>query len=67
MHELQQLLGMQGRPAQSLAAAFVSLGLLEYKDSKFSNSAHASAFLVKQKPCYMGGFIRMVDERVYKT
>ena len=67
MLELQQLLGMQERPAQSFATALVSLGLLEYKGSKFSNSPHASAFLVKQKPSYMGGFIRMVDERVYKA
>lgn len=65
--ELQQLLGMEERPAQSFAAALVSLGLLEHKAGRFSNSAHASAFLVRQKPGYMGGFIRMVDERVYRA
>lgn len=65
MQELQQLLGMEARPAQSFVAALASIGLLEAKDGRFSNSAHASAFLVKQSPGYMGGFVKMTSARLY--
>lgn len=65
-NELQKLLGMEPRPAEVFASALVSLGLLEAKDGKFSNSPMAGAFLAKQGPSYMGDFVRMMDERLYK-
>jgi 2-polyprenyl-3-methyl-5-hydroxy-6-metoxy-1,4-benzoquinol methylase len=65
--ELQKLLGMEDRPAQVFASALVSVGLLEARNGRFSNSQIAATFLSQKSPAYMGGFVRMVDERLYKA
>jgi predicted O-methyltransferase YrrM len=65
--ELQQLLALESRPAQVFASALVSIGLLEAKNGRFSNSQVAATFLSKKSPAYMGGFVRMCDERLYKA
>jgi hypothetical protein len=67
MQEFEQLLQLQSRPAQVFASALVSIGLLEVKNGKFSNSPVAATFLSKQSPAYMGDFVRMCDERLYKA
>jgi predicted O-methyltransferase YrrM len=67
VQEFQQLLGIQSRPAQVFASALASIGLLEAKNGKFSNSQVAAAFLSQKSPAYMGGFVRMCDERLYKA
>jgi len=64
--ELQQLLALESRPAQVFASALVSIGLLDSKNGKFSNSQISATFLSKKSPAYMGGFVRMCDERLYK-
>jgi hypothetical protein len=64
--ELQQMLKLESRPAQVFASALASVGLLEAKNGRFSNSQIAAAFLSKKSPAYMGGFVCMVDERLYK-
>ena len=66
MKELQQMLEMESRPAEIFASALLSLGLIEQKDGRLSNSAVASAFLNKNNPGYMGDIVRMFDERLYK-
>ncbi len=65
--EFQQLLGMESRPAQVFASALAAVGLLEAKNGRFSNSPVAATFLSKKSPAYMGDFVRMCDERLYKA
>ena len=64
--EFQQLLALESRPAQVFASALASVGLLDSKDDKLSNSQISATFLSKKSPAYMGGFVRMCDERLYK-
>lgn len=65
--EFEQLLGLESRPAQVFASALASVGLLEVKNGKFSNTQVAATFLSKKSPAYMGDFVRMCDERLYKA
>lgn len=64
--EFGQLLKLESRPAEVFVSALVSIGLLEAKNGRFSNSPVAATFLSKKSPAYMGGFVRMCDERLYK-
>jgi len=53
------------RPAELLLTACASLGLLEKDGGKYRNSALSEEFLVKGKPYYFGGFVQMLDRRLY--
>jgi 3-hydroxy-5-methyl-1-naphthoate 3-O-methyltransferase len=65
VEELGRLLGMEPRPAEMLLSGCAALGLLEQRDGRFSNSPLAEAFLVRGKPYYFGGFVKMLDKRLY--
>lgn len=67
VQDLQEMLAMESRPAEVFASALASLGLLQKNTGgEFSNSPLAEAFLSAKSPAYMGGIIRMFDERLYK-
>lgn len=70
VQELQEMLSMESRPVQVFASALASLGLLQKNEGggegRFSNSPLAEAFLSAKSPAYMGGIVRMFDERLYK-
>lgn len=63
--ELEKALGLQTRPARMLLAACASFGLIEKKNGLYSNSLLADTFLVKGKPYYFGGFVEMLQKRLY--
>jgi precorrin-6B methylase 2 len=63
--ELAETLGVAQRPAELLATACASLGLLERRDGRYVNSALADEFLVRGKPYHFGGWVQMLDRRLY--
>ncbi|SHE60989.1 methyltransferase [Streptoalloteichus hindustanus] len=62
--ELAADLEIHPRPAGMLLVACASLGLLDVVDGRYRNSALAEEFLVRGRPNYLGGWLRMVDTRV---
>jgi hypothetical protein len=80
MKQLQEILEMEGRPAEVFSIALVSLGLLS-KDKRekvneitrgqneyyYANTDLADTFLIKGKSGYMGDIISMIDKRLYKS
>jgi hypothetical protein len=64
-HELEELLGLPARPAEMLLSGCAALGLLEKRNNRYYNSPLADEYLVPGKPYYFGGFITMLDRRLY--
>jgi predicted O-methyltransferase YrrM len=65
MSQLAAVCGIDERPAQMLLTACVSIGLLEARGGRYQNSSLAEQFLVPGRPYYLGGYVRMVDRRIY--
>src|SRR5918997_2983033 len=63
--ELAQFLDIDERPAEMLLSGCAALGLLEKEGGRYRNSALSEEFLVKGKPYYFGGWIQMLDKRLY--
>jgi len=63
--ELAEQLGVDQRPVELLVTACASVGLLERRDGRYVNSALAEEFLVPGKPYYFGGWVEMLDRRLY--
>ena len=59
-------LGLDVRMTGLLLRVLAGLGLLEFRDGVFANSAAASAFLVSTSPAYMGNAMRYSDQ-LYAT
>jgi hypothetical protein len=58
--------GIGTRPAELLLTACASLGLLEPAgDGRYRNSAMSEEYLVEGKPCYFGGWVKVVDRHEY--
>lgn len=53
------------RPAEMLLTGCAALGLLEKEADRYRNSPLAEEFLVRGKPYFFGGFIQMLDQRLY--
>lgn len=62
---LAQALGVEERPAEMLLTGCASLGLLEGTGGRYRNSELAEEYLVRGKPYYFGGFVQMLDQRLY--
>ena len=62
---LAETLAIEQRPAEMLLTGCAALGLLEKTDSRYVNSPLAEEFLVRGKPYYFGGFVQMLDQRLY--
>jgi hypothetical protein len=58
-------LAIEERPAEMLLTGCAALGLLEKNDGRYVNSPLAEEFLVRGKPCYFGGWVQMLDQRLY--
>jgi hypothetical protein len=58
-------LAIEERPAEMLLTACAALGLLVKNDGRYLNSPIAEEFLVRGKPYYFGGFVQMLDQRLY--
>jgi precorrin-6B methylase 2 len=63
--ELAKTLGIAERPAEMLLTGCAALGLLKKSGSRYGNSALAETYLVKGVPQYFGGFVEMLDKRLY--
>jgi SAM-dependent methyltransferase len=63
--ELAEVLGVGQRPVELLVTACASIGLLERRDGRYVNSALADEFLVPGKADHFGGWVRMLDRRLY--
>jgi 3-hydroxy-5-methyl-1-naphthoate 3-O-methyltransferase len=63
--ELARRLGIDERPAELLLTGCAALGLLESSDGRYVNSPLAEEYLVRGKPYYFGGWIQMLDQRLY--
>ncbi|WP_092625698.1 methyltransferase [Jiangella sp. DSM 45060] len=63
--ELARMLGVGQRPAELLVTACASIGLLELRNGRYVNSAVADEFLVPGKAYHFGGWVQMLDRRLY--
>ena len=63
--ELAEMLGVDRRPAEMLLTACASIGLLERRDGRYVNSELAEEFLVPGKAHHFGGWVQMLDRRLY--
>jgi 2-polyprenyl-3-methyl-5-hydroxy-6-metoxy-1,4-benzoquinol methylase len=58
-------LAIEERPAEMLLTGCTALGLLDKHDGRYVNSPLAEEFLVRGKPDYFGGWVEMLDQRLY--
>src|SRR5829696_7269356 len=65
IEEAARALAIHSRPAEMLLTGCAALGLLEKQDGRYRNSPLAEQFLVKGHPYYFGGFVEMLDKRLY--
>lgn len=63
--DVAQKIEADERGTDRLMNALVALGFLRKTKNKFYNTEHASEYLVKDKPAYMGGLIH--TNHLYKT
>ncbi|MEV0132558.1 methyltransferase [Dactylosporangium sp. NPDC050688] len=63
--DLAETLAIEERPADMLLTGCTALGLLVKHDSRYRNSPIAEEFLVRGKPYYFGGWVQMLDQRLY--
>jgi O-methyltransferase domain/Dimerisation domain len=67
--EVGARLGLHPRAIDDFLDALVALGFLDRDgqgtDGRYRNSAEAAAFLDKERPSYVGGFLEMCNDRSY--
>ena len=63
--DLAKALQIAERPAEMLLTGCAALGLLKKKGGRYHNSPLAEQYLVRGKPEYFGGFVEMLDKRLY--
>lgn len=63
--QLAEVLGIEERPAEMLLTGCAALGLLMKSDGRYVNSPLAEEYLVRGKPYYFGGWVQMLDQRLY--
>jgi hypothetical protein len=62
---LAEALAIEERPAEMLLTGCAALGLLVKHEGRYVNSPTAEEFLVRGKPDYFGGWVQMLDQRLY--
>jgi 8-O-methyltransferase len=60
-------LGLHPRLLPDFLDALVGLGLLERDGDRYRNAALADAYLVQGRPEYLGGFVDLTNETLYRT
>lgn len=65
IEELAGHLDIDERPAEMLLTGNAALGLLTRSAGRYLNSPVAEAFLVRGKDTYFGGWVQMLDQRLY--
>ena len=68
--EVGKRLGLHSRATYDFLDTLVALRFLERDgdgaDGRYRNSAEAAAFLDEKSPAYIGGFLKMCNERLYR-
>jgi len=64
--ELAEALSIDPRPVEMLLTGCAALGVLQKQDGRYCNTPLAETFLVRGKPYYFGGFVTMLDKRLYR-
>ena len=62
---LRQTLGLHPRSARDFFDALVALGMLDRQNGLYRNTPETDRFLDRAKPTYLGGWLEMVNSRVY--
>ena len=62
---LRKQLGLHERSALDFFDALVALGMLDRQDGLYSNTPETDLYLDKAKPSYIGGFLAMMNARLY--
>ncbi len=65
LETLQGRLGLHPRGARDFLDALVALQFLERREGKYYNTPSTELFLDKRKKSYIGGFLEMVNHRLY--
>ena len=63
---LRERLGLHPRGARDFFDALVSLGMLERNNGTYANTPDTDHFLDQSKPSYIGGWLDMVNTRLYR-
>jgi 3-hydroxy-5-methyl-1-naphthoate 3-O-methyltransferase len=63
--EMARWFNIEERPAEMLLTGCASLGLLEKQDGRYRNSSLGQQFLVRSARYYFGGFVTMLNQRLY--
>ena len=63
--ELAQLYRIEERPAEMLLTGCAGLGLLGKENGRYQNTPLAEKFLVRGGRYYFGGFVNMLNRRLY--
>ena len=62
---LRERLRLHPRSARDFFDALVALGMIERKDGLYSNTPETDHFLDRAKPTYVGGYLEMINARLY--
>jgi 3-hydroxy-5-methyl-1-naphthoate 3-O-methyltransferase len=65
IEEMAAEYGIERRPSEMLLTGCAALGLLDKDAARYVNTPLAEEYLVKGKPYYFGGFVEMLDKRLY--
>jgi len=63
--ELARWFNIEERPAEMLLTGCAGLGLLEKQDGRYRNTPLADTFLARSARYYFGGFVTMLNRRLY--
>lgn len=63
---LRERLGLAPRSARDFFDALAALGLLERDGDRYRNTPEADHFLDRAKPSYVGGWLEMNNDRLYR-
>ncbi|MDH3504749.1 MAG: acetylserotonin O-methyltransferase [Nitrospirota bacterium] len=63
---LQSRLGLHPRSTRDFFDALVALGMLDRRNGQYSNTPESDLFLDRAKPTYLGGWLEMVNSRLYR-
>lgn len=64
LEKFAKLLDLPPRPADMLVTTLVCMGLLERKNGEYFNTPLSDEFLVKGRPSFFGGVVKMIDKRM---
>jgi 3-hydroxy-5-methyl-1-naphthoate 3-O-methyltransferase len=64
--DVAKTMSIDARPAEMLLTGCAALGLLDKRNGRYRNSSLAEEFLIPGKPYYFGGYVEMLDKRLYE-